>query len=370
MHPLSPAQWDQMRHSGDPLADAVARGLIERGWRGSDSWGEARRLAAAGDEQAAAFVVSMEQTPDWVDRDRLAAGQALFLRQAPLAMTAFVLGTLPITYAPEGSARVLHHTGRLAADVRRRLFETAVMVREVLRPDAFDADGPGRRAIARVRLLHATVRQRVLMSKRWDSSVQGLPINQLELGLTACGFSGRVLHGLERLGVRFAEGEREAYQQLWRFANQLQGIEPALLPAGLKQEQALYLQYREQLMRIGDEGRALVASLHGALAGAPPFWLPLPALQALSRRLIDDEGLCDAFGIPRRRGLGAACGAVAAGISLGQWRFAFPALRRSAARRGQRFFVRTIEQGLQSIEADFQYAQRTGAPAADIAPNG
>lgn len=356
---LNSAEWERLRHAGDPLADRLALKLIENGGAGKDALAAAWRLAAAGDDDAAAFVATIEATPEWVAPERLALGRDLFLRHAPLAMTSFVLGTLPITYAPPGSARVLHYTGRLAADVRRRLFETAVMVREVLRPDAFAAKGPGRAAIARVRLLHATVRQRVRMSRRWDDAGGG-PINQLELGLTATGFGCRVLLGLQSLGVRFRPGEAEGYQQLWRFANTLQGVEPILLPSTIEDEQVLYQQFRKQLMDVGEEGQALVASLHAALGGTPPFWLPVPVLQALTCRLIDDDALCDAFRIPRRPGLEAACAGAALVNRLAEWRFAVPGVRRRAIGRGERLFTATIEQGLQAREADFQFVQRGG----------
>jgi hypothetical protein len=354
---LSATVWELFIHSGDPAADAVAAVLLERGTTRGDAYALVRELAEREGGIFAAFTSAIDIRPDWVDDERVRQGQCLFLRAAPLAMTAFVLGTLPLTYTPEGSAKVLSYTGRLDRDVRRRLYETAVMVREVLRPDAFAPNGPGRHAIARVRLLHAMVRQRVLRSGRWPTATLGMPINQLQLGQTAIGFSLGVIRGLEALGVRISATERDGYQHLWRYANLLQGVDPAMLPATLEEEQRLHDQFRTQLMEVGDEARALVASLHAALAGNPPFWLPLPALQALSRLLIADEDLCGQLHLPRRALWEAAFRAASGGVALAELRFVRDAWKQASARRGEQFFGRIVEQGLGEREAEFQYSQ-------------
>ncbi|MFX8246818.1 hypothetical protein ABTL56_20070, partial [Acinetobacter baumannii] len=62
----------------------------------------------------------------------------------------------------------------------RRIKETAVFFATSTLPGALRRFGPGFKAAAMVRLMHAMVRFNVLARGRWDQSVYGIPIPQVD----------------------------------------------------------------------------------------------------------------------------------------------------------------------------------------------
>lgn len=340
----------QLSQTGDPLADQVVLGLRERGDRQRDMLTQVKELAASEGGVYQAFLDQVDRKPDWLREDLLNMGQELFLRCAPLSIASFVLGTLPLTYTPPGSAKVLLHTGRLKKDVLRRLYETATMVQAIMSPGGLQIGQAGHQAIIRVRLLHAMVRQGVLGRGNWDSSTLGQPINQLQLSLTALGFSGVIVRSLKRLGTHISQDEAIAYQHMWRYANYLQGVDISLLPENLADEEALLASYADKLIHPNDDSRVLTHSIFEGLAGQAPFHLPQGALETVARYLLG-QALADALRIPRHPIWRVILGLVASAHWLTGIRYLIPGWRGMEIRGGRRYFSWLIQQGLHGSPA-------------------
>lgn len=349
---LDPVDYQQLSQQGDPPADAVVQALHAQGRQSGDMLTRVKALAATEGGVYQAFLDQAERVPAWVCLKDMEAGQALFLRCAPLSIAVFVLGTLLTTYAPPGSARVLIHTGRLRADVLRRLYETATMVHAIMTPGGLEVGSTGHQAILRVRLLHAMVRQHVLARPGWPGEQLGAPINQLQMGQTALGFSFLLLQGLERLGVKASERERRGFQHLWRYANYLQGVDLRLLPATLADEAELWADHQAHLMHPDENSRTLTAAVHDGLAWQAPFYLSAPVLQAVTRCLLPTS-LCDQLAVPRHPVWQAFISMMAGLHRLLSVRYLVPGWRALEVRAGRRYFSRLIDRGLAGQAADY-----------------
>lgn len=347
--------WAQI---GDPLADQVVLALRRTGDRQRDMLDQVRERAATEGGVFQDFWGQVHEQPEGLNQADLVAGQELFMRCAPLSIASFVLCTLPLTYTPPGSAKVLMHTGRLRQDVLKRLYETATMVQAIMSPGGMQIGHAGHQAILRVRLLHAMVRQGVLSHGHWPQAELGQPINQLQLSLTALGFSCVILRSLDKLGVAISPSERQSYQQLWRYANTLQGVATPLLPKTESDELQLLDSYTGKVIEPNDDSRTLTHSIFDALAGQAPFYLPKGALHAISRLLLGRR-LADQLAIPERPFWTLSLRVVSTVHRWSAFRYAIPGWRAMEVRAGRRYFDRLIEQGLQGLPAYLQGADKT-----------
>lgn len=349
-----PQTLNKYAKAGDPLADELIAELAQQGLLQGNLQQQIATLIAADIPVARHWQEQTQTVPDWVDWQQIDQGRLLFLQHVPMAIVSFVLGTLLQVYAPPGSARVLIHTGRLRQDVLRRLYETATMVNAVLSPQGMRVGGKGHQAVLQVRLLHARVRFHVLNSGRWPVDTLGQPINQLQMALTALGFSLQIVDGLRRLGVPVSEEQAQAYQHLWRYANWLQGVDADLQCDSLAAEATLYQQLAPLLLQPDENSRILSHSMHQHLGGQAPFFLPSSGLQAISRYLLDTQ-LADAYQLPRHAGWQAALRVLHGLNRITGWRLVLPGLGRLEAQLGAAFFERLIAWGLASQPVDYGF---------------
>ncbi len=348
----TPEAYQHLSQRGDALADAVIEALMRNGRRDGDLLAQVRQLADQEGGIYRRFMDSLNHVPSWADVDAMRMGQELFLRCAPLSIASFVLGSLLVTYTPPGSAKVLLHTGRLRQDVVRRLFETSTMVHAVMQPGGLQMGAPGHQAIIRVRLLHAMVRHHVLTRAQWPHAELGGPINQLQLSLTALGFSSILLNSMRSLGVRVSDEEARSYQLLWRWGNHLQGVDLSLLPDTLEDEARLYEYFKRDLIKPDNNSRTLVAAVHQGLAWQSPFFLPQGALEAVSRRLLG-RSLAEQLHIPHHPVWAVVLSVVAGLHRATSIRYRIPGWRAMEVRAGSRYFSYLVAKGLKGKPADY-----------------
>lgn len=127
------------------------------------------------------FIQAMEDTPPWVDLGLIEKGAAIqrnaMANFAPWAIRGAFIATFMNKYA----ALPMALTGTLSHKTAgRRIKETAVFFATSTLPGALRRFGPGFKAAAMVRLMHAMVRFNVLARGRWDQSVYGIPIPQVD----------------------------------------------------------------------------------------------------------------------------------------------------------------------------------------------
>ena len=172
--------------TGDRVADAYAALIPEYGFRtlvdmldraceqGVDRVDNAP-------EELAAFIHSMEATPDWVDMALVEQGARA--ERVPMATgTPFAIrGAFLATFLNKYAALPMTMTGTLSDEAAaKRVFETASFFTATTLPGALDRHGKGFQAAAKVRLMHSMVRFHLMSSGRWDVSTYGIPIPQVD----------------------------------------------------------------------------------------------------------------------------------------------------------------------------------------------
>ena len=107
----------------------------------------------------------------------------------------------------------------------RRLNETMEMVLDCLEtPRGLDIGQAGWKSVLRVRLLHSRVRLGILKRGQWDSTMNGMPINQEDMVATLLSFSANILKTIQRMTGRLTPADYEAYLHLWRYVGHLIGV--------------------------------------------------------------------------------------------------------------------------------------------------
>ncbi|KAG7294369.1 hypothetical protein NEMBOFW57_004440 [Staphylotrichum longicolle] len=172
--------------------------------------------------------------PDWVDWAQIERGQKVFYRYAGPSIVGLTFQSL---LGGMGSPRVvetLTRTGGFGVHVaRRRLLETFQHVLDVTHSLPSLQPGPAAPGFAssiRVRLLHASVRRRILALARrqpsyFPTSAHGIPINDLDSIGTILAFSAAPIWlSLPRQGIYLRGPEIDDYLALWRYVAHLLGV--------------------------------------------------------------------------------------------------------------------------------------------------
>lgn len=171
---------------GDAVADAYAalmprygfRGLIDQLTLACDHGIDAVQDAPP---ELADFIHAMEARPNWLDMDLVGEGARLE-RNAMANLAPFAIrGAFLATFLNKYSALPMALTGTLGHETAaRRVNETAAFFTTTVLPGALERFGPGFKAAAMVRLMHAMVRFNAIRSGQWDARVYGVPIPQVD----------------------------------------------------------------------------------------------------------------------------------------------------------------------------------------------
>jgi hypothetical protein len=209
-------------------------------------------------------------------------------------MTAMVVlgcASLPHCYWHPEIASTLVLSGRLAAQVKKRLGETADFLRAAMKPKSL-RERTAVPWIRKVRLMHAIMRQLTLqpaadhqkrrgfstpgflLKKHWHRRADQMPVDQLELGYVLLTFSLVVLEGWNTLGIHTSDEVDEDYLLAWRVVGHVLGVEKSLLDrcSTLAGARALFaevkdIQNRLPVLKGADlDGRLLTVTLLVLLA--------------------------------------------------------------------------------------------------------
>lgn len=176
------------------------------------------------------FIAAMETVPDWLDMALVEEGarieRAPMAIMSPIAIRAAFIATFMNRYA----ALPMALTGTLSNEsAARRVKETATFFATSVLPGALARGGEGFRAAAMVRLMHSMVRFNAMRKGRWDVSIYGIPIPQVDqmpaglIGVTM--MSAAIL----REGRSEFTPEERARVELSRYRCYLLGLPEALL---------------------------------------------------------------------------------------------------------------------------------------------
>ncbi|QCQ92580.1 oxygenase MpaB family protein [Rhodococcus sp. SGAir0479] len=233
------------------------------------------------------YFALLEDTPHWVDRDKIALGARTLRRVGKDVGDVLAYGSLLGGYNNSGPLPVLTSSGRLTGErTRRRIAETGTWWNGCVADGGLDRFGPGFTLSVHVRLMHAFVDYHHEHEAGWDSAARGLPVNQFDQAGTLGLFSITFLLHTRVLGVRYTRREADAVLHLWCYVGWLMGVDPHWLPfverAGLR----MMYQIGASAPAADEHSYALAASLVDL-----PLRTPYPRFQRLRRRYEYERGL-------------------------------------------------------------------------------
>ncbi|KAH8888359.1 hypothetical protein GQ53DRAFT_783842 [Thozetella sp. PMI_491] len=243
--------------------------------------------------------------PDWVDWDQIDRGQQMFYRYAAPSVISLTFQSLLGGMGADRVVETLTRTGGFGAKVtRRRLLETFQHVMDVTRDLAsIQPGGKGFASSVRVRLLHASVRRRILALARekptyYDVAKNGVPVNDLDSIGTCISFSATLVWvSLPRLGIFPREREIVDYIALWRWVAYVLGTPTEWFTTPAR---ARTMMESLMLSEIAPTrtGQILANNIITGLELQPPTFASADFLRATTHWLNGRE-LADALAVPR-----------------------------------------------------------------------
>ena len=270
---------DEARTEGDAIADPVIAELFRDGDIGAVN--QLMRTLVVDDglpsERLPPVVrdyLARTAAPADIESAQMELAQEVFGVVGPEILAVLGFYSLPADYAAKKGVQVLYRTGRLITNPTRRVFETTQMVVDVMAPGGLGPEGRGLRSAQKVRLMHAAVRHLMVNDPKhsWDPAF-GTPVNQEDLAGTLMSFSFLVLDGLQRLGAKLSQADRDAYFAAWMSVGRIMGIKDELIPNDFEEGRALTQLIHERQVAGSPEGVALAHALVEGYQGLLPLLL-------------------------------------------------------------------------------------------------
>ncbi|KAI8635656.1 hypothetical protein F5Y19DRAFT_408649 [Xylariaceae sp. FL1651] len=242
----------------------------------------------------------LHTVPDWVDWEQLERGQRFFYRYAAANLMGFALqGFVGENSAASGVVEVLVRTGGFSTRVLlHRLLETFQWLLQVTESlSAIQPGGSGHISTVRVRLLHSSVRQRILKMiesrpEYFDVKTHGVPVNTLDSIHSIATFCcNHMWLQLPRMGVYPTEQEKEDYIALFRYLGYLLATPDGYF-ATVDQAKATMESMLMHELTVTKTSRIVCFNFIKCLVDLPPFNVSKEFIEAGSRVLNGDE-LCD-----------------------------------------------------------------------------
>ena len=277
---------------GDPLMDDVVEKMIEGAGVGAlrPLFEQALEHGIDSVPDAPDFLRSffevIENTPDWVDADRLeVAAQTMNGGGCDglyIARDVALVGG----YAFSGFNQTLLRTGALEKGSNTRFAETSQWALDVIADGGLRKHGVGYRSTLRVRFIHSLVRRHVAAMDDWDSTQWGLPINQTDMAATIVGSLIAPMVGGLGMGLINTPSEYRAVAHLTRYVGWLMGVADEFLPADFR-DGIRILHHTSAALSTPDETSAQLAR---PMAEDPMSW-NYPVFEQARRRIAKSQHL-------------------------------------------------------------------------------
>ncbi|KAE8396199.1 hypothetical protein BDV23DRAFT_192113 [Aspergillus alliaceus] len=253
------------------------------------------------DEVLTQFWNETHTVPDWVDWEQLERGQRFFHRYMIANLVGFALqGFVAENSAASGVVEVLVRTGSFSTRMLlKRLLETFQWLIQVTSDlAAIQPGGEGHVATVRVRLLHSSVRQRILHLCRtkpdyFDIDRHGVPVNALDSIHSISTFSCNPMWlQLPRLGISPSPDELKDYIALFRYLGYLLGTPTSYFESVEKGKCTMESMLAHEL-HTTETSRVVAYNFVECVANLPaPFHVSRKFIEAGSRWINGDE-ICD-----------------------------------------------------------------------------
>ncbi len=239
--PYTEAALDRWRTIGDPRADDVVSALAAEGpLKGIHDLLGVVRARAARDSRCRELLAEAEAVPAWADFAAMEKGQRMIASYAPFMAASLFSGSLVGGAMFHKAALVTAMTGMFSGNPTQRLTETTALVTRMAMRGSIAPGGDAHEVMLRVRLLHAGLRRFLVESGRFRHPVE-VPINQQDLAITLALFCYVNVRNLLQLGIRLDRSQIDSFVLLWRYAGYVLGIDAALVPETIEDQQAFYL---------------------------------------------------------------------------------------------------------------------------------
>ncbi|KAF2963574.1 hypothetical protein GQX73_g9999 [Xylaria multiplex] len=268
----------------------------------------------ARDDDLERFWTQLHAVPDWVDWEQLERGQRFFYRYAAANLMGFALqGFVGENSAASGVVEVLVRTGGFSTRVLlHRLLETFQWLLQVTESlQSIKPGGAGHISTVRIRLLHSSVRQRILKMVKsrpeyFDVETHGVPVNTLDSIHSIATFCcNHMWLQLPRMGVHPTEQEKEDYIALFRYLGYLLAT-PDEYFVTVDQARATMESMLVHELTVTDTSRVVCFNFIKCLVDLPPFNVSKEFIEAGSRVLNGDE-LCNQLEMGRPGWVSYAC---------------------------------------------------------------
>ena len=296
---LTNAKLNEMRQKGDPVADRAVEAVFKRAGIGEVN-AVLHKLVRVDQPVPAELPKEVQKylketidLPEWADMSKIARGQKLFETMGLQITLCLFCASLPSAYAAAKAVKVLYLTAQLDTNARRRVMETAQFMFDVLSPGSLEENGKGRRAIQKIRLMHAAVRllieeRRKQQPKLWHRD-WGTPINQEDLAATLLVFWFVVGEPMDHLGVHVPDVDKDAYLHLWNVIGHQLGVCDELLVFDVNKASALVDLIRRRQFKASPKGQHMTRALLVLLDQLTPLHQFDATIPPLIRHLIGDK---------------------------------------------------------------------------------
>jgi len=272
LHDWQPDELTAKRQKTDPVADAIIKSIFASTDPAiiNSFYHSIQRTSQLLPDNLPANVKEYfemgETLPDWSDPILLQHAESFYIEHGGIIALILCAKSLPECYACANGVQVLYRTGRLSEHngsldaFTRRVAETAQFIVNTMSPGGLSERGLGIRSAQKVRLIHAAVRH-YIHKGNWETEKYGEPINQEDMAGTLMSFAPLVLEGLETLGVKISEADKEAYVHAWRVVGHFMGIDEDLLPNNYADADALGNAIFDKEKAASEEGQMMTKSL-------------------------------------------------------------------------------------------------------------
>ncbi|KAK3989565.1 hypothetical protein QBC44DRAFT_327143 [Cladorrhinum sp. PSN332] len=248
------------------------------------------------------FWTNLTTIPSWVSLPHLTRAQKVLYRHlGPNIVGLTFQSLLGGLASPLVSSTLAQTNGFSPNTARRRLLQTFQHLLDITSsPDSIlPPRGEGFLSTIRVRLLHASVRRRLLLkSQNQGPTSIPIPINDLHSLATILSFSTSLTDlSLPRQGIFLSLQEREDWLSLWRYAAHLLGCSHPSLSSLPRARAMLESIVVSELNDPSDTSKRLASNMLASLSDSPPTFPSKQFLCAQGRWLNGSE-LSNCLGIP------------------------------------------------------------------------
>lgn len=168
-------------------------------------------------EDLSKLIQTMEEIPDWLDKDLLNKGAELSQKSGLSGLLVLRNFSLMGGYYFSNLTKPLVATGALEKGPTHRLYYTLQFWIDVSRTGN-NAQDIRINSCLRTRLMHSISRLSILERyPNWDIEDLGVPINLADMIATNIGFSFYYLYGLKQMNYKYSEEEELGIFHLWKY---------------------------------------------------------------------------------------------------------------------------------------------------------